>query len=237
MDTIRQQGTNTNRMTFSDLRERCRRESDYLITLLFTNEVSLLVTWGLLQTRVTPNQVTVASLVCGIVCGLLFIKGWFATGALFLFLSHMLDCTDGNLARAKGVFSPVGRWLDFIGDKSADVVLFLCISIHMYFVDDKIWWIVLPLVEGLLLMLYYYIVDIGLSLGISNKKQQLTSLRLKKVHVKWGLMEPVIYGFVILAPIGLLKVQLVGLLGLILFGFIYQIVKNYRILRNNVSTN
>ncbi len=224
-------------LNLNEIKKKCRRESDYIITLLFTNELSLILTWLLVQTRISPNQVTLASLICGILCGLMFLMGHFILGSFFLFLSHLLDCTDGNLARAKGVFSPIGRWLDSIGDKSADVVIFLCISIHYYYIGDKLCWIVLPLVDGLLLLLYYYIVDIGLSLGISSKKQQLTSFRLKKVHVKWGLMEPVIYGFVILAPMGLIKIHLVGLLGLIFLGFVYQIVKNFRILRDKASTS
>jgi phosphatidylglycerophosphate synthase len=215
-------------MTFSALRTRCRRESDYIVTLLFTNEISLLITWALIGTRVTPNQVTAASLACGLFCGLFFFQGWFTAGAFFLFMSHLLDCTDGNLARARQEFSDVGRWLDFVGDKVADVMLFLGTALYFFRTADATAWVLLPVVDGLFLMLYYYIVDVGLSLGVSEKKQNLTRLRFKGVHVKWGLMEPVIYGFVILAPLGLIKVQLVGLFFLVITGLAYQIVKNYR---------
>ncbi len=215
-------------MTRSELRSKCRRQSDYIITLFITNEVSLFITWILLKTRVTPNQVTIASLLCGVLCGLSYWAGWFIIGSFFLFMSHTFDCTDGNLARAKEMFSALGRWLDFIGDRTADVFLFLCICLYFYNNNEASIWIYLTLLDALLLLLYYYIVDIGLSLGISKKKQELTSLSFKGVHVKWGLLEPVIYGFVILAPLGLLKLQLVLLLILITAGFIYQFYKNYK---------
>jgi phosphatidylglycerophosphate synthase len=214
-------------MKWSELRSKCRRESDYIITLFFTNEVSLLITWALLKTRVTPNQVTVASLLCGIICGVFYLSGWFITGSIFLFFSHVLDCTDGNLARAKDVFSTFGRWLDFIGDKIADVFIFLCISLYFYRNQDSNIWIFLPILGSLFLMLYYYIVDVGLSLGISKTKQEITSLTFKGVHVKWGLLEPVIYGFIILAPFGLIKVQLVLIVVLAVAGLVYQALNNY----------
>ena len=219
-------------MKWSELRSKCRRESDYIITLFITNEVSLFITWLLLKTRVTPNQVTVASLFCGVLCGLLYLSGWFITGSFFLFLSHVLDCTDGNLARAKEVFSTFGRWLDFVGDKIADIFIFLCVSLFFFKNQDSTIWIILPILDALLLMLYYYIVDVALSLGISKTKQEITSLKLKGVHVKWGLLEPVIYGFVILASFGLIKVQLVLVLILAVAGLFYQAVKNYSFHKN-----
>jgi len=214
-------------MKWSELRLKCRRESDYIITLFLTNEVSLLITWGLLKTSVTPNQVTLGSLFCGILCGVFYLSGWFITGSFFLFLSHVLDCTDGNLARAKEIFSPYGRWLDFVCDKTADIIIFLCISLYFYCNQDSTIWIILPILDALLLMLYYYIVDIALSLGISKTKQEIISLKLKGVHVKWGLLEPVIYGFVVLAPLGLIKIQIVLVAILTAAGLFYQAFKNY----------
>jgi phosphatidylglycerophosphate synthase len=231
VDTYRSKDAKTNSMTFSTLRDRCRRESDYIITLVFTNEVSLFITWLLLKTRVTPNHVTIASLACGIMCGFSYLSGWFFFGSFFLFMSHVLDCADGNLARAKEMFSPFGRWLDSIGDKTADVFIFLCVGLYFYKNNDSNIWIILALLDALLLLLYYYIVDIALSLGISDKKQKITSLMIKGVHVKWGILEPVIYGFVILAPLGLIKLQLVLLFILIISGFIYQFYKNYKLFK------
>lgn len=217
-------------MEWTTLRKKCKRQSDYIITLFITNEVSLFITWILVKTRVTPNQVTVASLFCGILCGLFYLSGWFLAGSFFLFMSHVFDCTDGNLARAKEAFSPIGRWLDSIGDKTADVFIFLCISFYFYLNSNESIWIYLTLLDATLLILYYYIVDIALALKISPQNQNITSLSFKGVHVKWGLLEPVIYGFVILAPLGLIKLQLVLLLILIIVGFIYQFYKNFKLI-------
>jgi phosphatidylglycerophosphate synthase len=215
-------------MTLTEIRQKCKRDSDYIITLFFTNEVSLLLTKGLLLTAVTPNQVTIASVFCGCLSGICYACGSFFPGSLFLFCSHMLDCTDGNLARAKELFSPAGRWLDFTGNRVTEVCVFLGVAFHFSKLPDTDLWMVLTLIDAVLLLLYLYIVDIGLSLGISEKKQTITSLTYRGVRVKWGVFEPVLYGFVLLSPIGWIKVHLVFVLVIVLFGLLYQVYKNVR---------
>jgi phosphatidylglycerophosphate synthase len=180
-------------MTWSQLRASCKRQSDYIITLLFTNEIALLLTWVLMKTRVTPNQVTVASVVSAFLCGCFYAMGWFLPGSAMLFISHVLDCTDGNLARAKQRFSPLGKWLDAVGDRMGETFLFLGVGAYFIQGEGSGHWALLAVLDGLLLMLYYYMVDISLALGISKPKQELSTMVLKGVHVKWGLLEPVIY--------------------------------------------
>ena len=214
-------------MKWSELKSKCKRENDYIITLFFTNEISLFVTWILCRTPVTPNQVTITSILCALFCGIFYALGMFFWGSLFLFLSHMLDCTDGNLARAKETFSPFGRWMDFIGNRTGEVFIFLGITCYFYKIDESVFWIVLTLLDSIILLLYYYIVDIALSLGISAPKQTITPMKFKNVHVKWGIMEPVLYGFIVLSPLGLIKIQIICILLLAIGGIFYQAYKNY----------
>jgi hypothetical protein len=75
----------------------------------------------LAPTRVTPNQVTLASLVVAWVAAALLV---FAPGYLGLLLavgtycfSYILDCVDGMLARYRGVASPQGHLFDFLMDE------------------------------------------------------------------------------------------------------------------------
>ena len=211
-------------MTWSELRTKCKRQSDYIITLFITNEVSLIITWLLVGTRITPNQVTLASIFFGIACAIFYANGNFLMGSFFLFFSHVFDCTDGNLARAKGMFSSLGKWLDMFGDRFSEAILFVCISIYFFRMSSSIW-ILVTLVDGILLLLYYYIVDISLALGMSKPVQNIGNLNFKDVRVKWGLMEPMIYGFIILSSLGLIKVQLIFLFFLTSSGLIYQVIK------------
>lgn len=67
---------------------------------------------------VTPNQVTLASGAASLVAGLLIGLGGFygpglaVAGGVMLLVSIVLDCADGQLARIRGVSSPIGRVLD-----------------------------------------------------------------------------------------------------------------------------
>ena len=217
-------------MKWSELRSKCKRESDYIITLFITNELSLLLTWGLLNTRVTPNQVTVTSMLCGMLCGFCYAFGWFLTGSVFLFFSHVLDCTDGNLARAKKHFTPIGKWLDMLGDRLGEILLFLGVSYYFFRTGVSAKWVILPILDSLFLLFYYYIVDISLAQGLSRPLQKITNLKFKNVYVKWGTLEPVIYGFIVLAPLGLIKIQLVLVLVMTVSGLAYQTIKGIKFL-------
>ncbi len=214
-------------MTWTEIRAKCRRESDYIITLFITNELSLLLTRGLAATRATPNQVTAASIACAALCGVCYAFGWLLAGSLLLFFSHVLDCTDGNLARVKELFSPLGKWLDMIGDRAGECFIFLGAAVFFISGGESGFWVVSALLDAQLLLLYYYMVDMSLALGISKPKQSLGSLRFKGVHVKWGVMEPVIYGFILLAPLGLIKVQVVLVFCLAVSGLGYQAYKKF----------
>ena len=70
------------------------------------------------DTRVTPNQVTYASVLCGLASALAFCQGngWnLVIAGIFLEASLILDCADGQLARAKNCATEFGRLLDGIG--------------------------------------------------------------------------------------------------------------------------
>lgn len=80
--------------------------------------MSIYVTWVLLHTRVTPNQVTSASLVVAL-GGLILVGAagaWLAlVGFLVLFVYHLLDRVDGEIARAREIYSLTGIYLDNAG--------------------------------------------------------------------------------------------------------------------------
>ena len=67
---------------------------------------------------VTPNQVTYASVIFGLASALAFCQGdiwWIVIAGFFLEISLILDCADGQLARAKNCATDFGRLLDGIG--------------------------------------------------------------------------------------------------------------------------
>jgi len=214
-------------MTRHEIRARCKRQSDYIITLFITNEISLFLTWLLARTKVTPNHISLLSMIFAGIAAISYLFGNFPVGSFFLFLSHILDCTDGNLARAKNMFSPMGKWLDMFSDRLGEVMIFVGMGIYFYKSSEASIWVLISLIDAILVSFYYYIVDISLALGISRPVQNIGGMSFKGVKVKWGIMEPVIYGFILLAPIGFVKVQIILVFFLSLAGLSFQVIRRF----------
>jgi hypothetical protein len=100
--------------------ERGAKKRDYWFTVLLTDPLATPLASFLAKRRLlTPNQVTILSLIAGLSVGPFFATadrwGLIAGGAMF-YLAFVLDCTDGKLARATGISSPKGRALDALAD-------------------------------------------------------------------------------------------------------------------------
>lgn len=83
---------------------------------------------------IAPNTVTIISIFVGVLAGvfLYFENIWYnLAGMLLLVCAHLLDCTDGQLARMTGRFSRSGRILDrFSGCAwSMSVYAMLCLRL------------------------------------------------------------------------------------------------------------
>lgn len=80
--------------------------------------VSIYLTWALLHTRATPNQVTAFSLLVAAV-GLFMLGlpsvGFAIGGCVLLLVYHLLDRVDGEIARYRRHYSLLGVYLDNAG--------------------------------------------------------------------------------------------------------------------------
>jgi phosphatidylglycerophosphate synthase len=101
--------------------------SDELINTWLIRPLAGLVVGILYKTPATPNQVTIASTVAGLAAAWVYAKGApsaIAFAGLLITLKDVLDSADGQLARAKQMFSRLGRFLDSISDFVVDVAVF-----------------------------------------------------------------------------------------------------------------
>jgi archaetidylinositol phosphate synthase len=82
----------------------------------------------LVDTFVTPNQLTTLRLLIGLAGALCLAYGGFAwsnAGALLIVLSNFVDHTDGELARISGKSSRIGHFYDLACDALVTVALFV----------------------------------------------------------------------------------------------------------------
>lgn len=112
-----------------------------------------LLPW-VLASPVTPNQITIASLLLGLVAALGFAIGTYGfslAASLLLPLIMVLDCLDGTVARLKFQESRLGARLDLYGDTVLNLVIFWGIAVGQYQASGR----PLFLKLGLLLTLGY----------------------------------------------------------------------------------
>jgi phosphatidylglycerophosphate synthase len=76
------------------------------------------------DTRITPNQITTVSLLCGLAAAWLYGTGSANVGALLYCLSALLDHADGELARLTGKTSAFGHTYDRVVDLVVKISLF-----------------------------------------------------------------------------------------------------------------
>lgn len=86
-------------------------------------------------TRVSPDAVTLASLVLGVLAGHLF---WYrnawvnAAGVVLFIVSDVLDSADGQLARLRGTSTRMGRILDGLADTGRFLSLYGHLGARLY---------------------------------------------------------------------------------------------------------
>ncbi|MCA9646293.1 MAG: CDP-alcohol phosphatidyltransferase family protein [Polyangiaceae bacterium] len=116
--------------------------------------LAYLIARAAFPTPISPNFITLVSILFGIATGVCFL--WpFAyhvqLGGVFLFWSAVWDCADGQLARMRGTASTFGRMLDGV----ADLVVSICgmggaVVLMLQDYHDPWWYGVIVVVLGLL---------------------------------------------------------------------------------------
>lgn len=103
-------------------------------------------------TPVTPNMVTIVSIIVGISAGLQFYSPDFKTnllGVFLLILANTLDCVDGQLARLTGIKSKIGRILDGFAGDLWFLTIYICISLRLINEGWPIYIFVFAVVSGM----------------------------------------------------------------------------------------
>jgi hypothetical protein len=122
-------------LLWSRIRDGYRRSSkpnDILWNRFVARPLAALLVAPLERTRITPNQVTLLSLVVFLAsAGLMVLlpgRRGLLTAVIVLELSYVLDCVDGQLARLRGSSSPVGAHFDFLMDELKAFVLVAAVA-------------------------------------------------------------------------------------------------------------
>lgn len=130
--------------------------SDGVVDKYFNRPLGRFLSKVLIHTPVTPNQVTVVSMLVGLLGAYYFAVGNYTAGilgALLLQLSALIDCVDGDIARVVFKESPVGKWLDITLDQVVHVAVFAAIAAGLarQGIEAPVMWLGISAVAGALI--------------------------------------------------------------------------------------
>lgn len=133
---------------FSKVVETYRQTSkpqDILWNRLIARPLASVVLVPLSHTSITPNQITFASFIVFVVaaCLIALWPGWLGIVIAVAVLegSYVLDCVDGQLARKKGLSSPIGAYLDFLMDELKAFLLVAATGVRLWQAGNEPLWL------------------------------------------------------------------------------------------------
>jgi len=109
--------------------------SDF-ISNYFYQQIAFYITTLLVKTKITPNNITILSLLTGLLSAFSLYMGYLYLAIFLLNISFIFDCIDGQIARVKKLHSEFGMWLDNITDRVVENIIL--IAMFFALLDNKV---------------------------------------------------------------------------------------------------
>jgi phosphatidylglycerophosphate synthase len=120
----------------ADVYRKTKKTPDLFWNTYVCRPPAAALVYGLKDTGVTPNQITLAAFVVAIVASVLIVyaPGYWGVlfGVLVFQMSYVLDCADGMLARWRGIQSTRGHLLDFLMDEIKAFVILASVCVRLF---------------------------------------------------------------------------------------------------------
>ena len=117
-------------------------QDDGFISEHINRAISRPISMLLARTPVTPNQITIASFLLGLL-GAAFLaladSSWWIAGGLIIQTSSILDGCDGEVARLKYRQTARGGWLDTVLDRYADAAVAIAVTLSAARAEPASW--------------------------------------------------------------------------------------------------
>ena len=150
--------------------------ADGLVDRFFNRPLGRPLSKLLVRTPVSPNQVSIVSIVVGVASAWFFARGNFVAGALVFQLCAIIDCVDGDLARALFKQSRLGKWLDLGGDQIVHFSVFAAIGVGVARTDPSVPALALGASAALGVLLCFAVIVRALRLPAAQRGPRLNKL-------------------------------------------------------------
>lgn len=123
-------------MSAREVYQRTKKLPDLFWNRFVCRPIAAVVVDAVKDTRVTPNQITLASFVVGVVAAGLIValpgRAGLVVAVVVYQASYVLDCADGMLARWRGIASPAGHLLDFLMDELKAFAILAAAAVRLH---------------------------------------------------------------------------------------------------------
>ena len=106
-------------------------------TVFLFDPVAIPLTKVIARTRITPNQISVSRLFPSVLAAVFFLsdrRDLQILGAITVYLTFLMDCVDGKLARLKQIESEFGRRIDYLCDSFGKLIALLSLTYSQFYV-------------------------------------------------------------------------------------------------------
>ncbi len=112
-----------------------QKDTDGPVSRYLNRYFSAKITKYLINTNITPNEISLFSFLMCIIASLAFLLGKYSYllfGGILAQISSIIDGCDGEIARLKFQSSKFGAWLDAILDRYSDAFLLFGLTVYAY---------------------------------------------------------------------------------------------------------
>ena len=97
---------------------------------LSSNERRALVRNRLIESRLTPNAISLTGFALCVVAAVLVYKEWWLAGGIAFIVGSVCDTLDGRYSRMSGKGSPFGAFLDSTLDRIEEGIVLAAVGVH-----------------------------------------------------------------------------------------------------------
>lgn len=179
--------------SFKELSEICQKphyktRGNWMVRHLL-RDAALPITWVLLHTPVTANQVTLLAILVGLVgnfyLSVLSHSSLFVA-ALLLQLWYLLDHVDGQIARYRKTASLTGRFYDFLMHHMIHATVFFPWGWFLWQETEESYYLILGFIMSMMITLFNMLPDIVYKAYI-EKVQKEPHIKLKERISEWDV--------------------------------------------------
>jgi CDP-diacylglycerol---glycerol-3-phosphate 3-phosphatidyltransferase len=162
----------------------------------------------LIESRLTPNAISLTGLVLCIVAAVLVWQEMFIPGGIAFIVGSVCDTLDGRYSRMSGKGTPFGAFLDSTLDRTEEGLVLAAVAVTFVDDDDKLA-IAAVVIAVLASLLVSYTraraeaLGVECKVGIANRGVRVAILSIGLLFADLGVLAPAVY---VLAALGTVTV-------------------------------